>query len=176
MRPVKRRLTILVLVLAVGLAGFLFLNRQSGEPLYQGKSLSYWFQRYCLEPPHAGGYPTDANEALDAVQKIAPDARVVIPILLEKVADRRSSQGDRFNAAVTAVRVDPSNSTALATLTGFVQSKSLFRRVAIEVLGEAGPGASPAVPILKEALNDRDKLVRQSAAGALRKIEGEKTP
>jgi HEAT repeat protein len=83
---------------------------------------------------------------------------------------------NRLNAAANIVRIDPANATAQAVLIEFVKSKNLFRSFAIDVLGEAGPAAKPALPVVKEALRDSDKTVRQSAADAVRKIEGERRP
>ena len=117
------------------------------------------------------------HAAYDALLKIAADPRVVVPVLLEKVANTsRTNQETRLNAAADVVRVDPTNLTAQAVLIQFVKSKSLFRGYAIEVLGEAGPGAKTALPVVKEALRDSDKSVRKSAADAIRKIEGKGIP
>jgi HEAT repeat protein len=83
---------------------------------------------------------------------------------------------NRLNAAADVVRIDPANATAQTVLIEFVKSNSLFRGFAIEVLGEAGPDARAALPVVREALRDSDKLVRQSAADAVHKIEVERKP
>jgi HEAT repeat protein len=40
-------------------------------------------------------------------------------------------------------------------------------------LGQVGPQAKSAVPLLTEALRDESSEVRQAAAGALQKIRGQ---
>ena len=49
-------------------------------------------------------------------------------------------------------------------------SEVSFRKMAADVLGNAGPLAKEAIPALTEALKDPDVGVRQSAAAALKKI------
>lgn len=115
--------------------------------------------------------------AFAALQKIAPDPRIAVPFLMGKVTNTvPTNQLSRLNAAVCLVRVDATNSTALTALIEFASSTNLFRSYAIDRLGDAGPAAKGAIPVLKKALKDGDKSVRKSAGDALRKIEGDRTP
>jgi HEAT repeat protein len=48
-----------------------------------------------------------------------------------------------------------------------------MRRGSAWMLGKLGPEARDAIPALTEALKDENEVVRQKAAEALKKIEGE---
>ena len=85
----------------------------------------------------------------------------------------------RLGIATAICKIDPSQSEAFNVLLDGLKQRGdrRLRSTAIGSLRDLGPAATGAIPdLLAEALNDRDKLVRQSAADALKKIEGEKTP
>ena len=54
-----------------------------------------------------------------------------------------------------------------------VQAMAVFRRKVVEALGQMGPHARSAVPVLDDLLKEEDATLRQAAAEALRKINPE---
>ena len=57
-----------------------------------------------------------------------------------------------------------------------VEYQVRLRATAIRALGQIGPGAREAVPVLTKALDDPHDWVRDAANAALRKINTESTP
>ncbi len=133
----------------------------------------------------------------DALHKISPTNRAVIPILIEKLREAEQlarqntttgsvavsaygpiplalmAKSDRLNIAAKLLHFDPAEAHALEVLTEVLRSdpEPGSRDFAAYALRQAGPGARAAIPALKAALNDKDKAVRRAAASALRKIE-----
>ncbi len=131
----------------------------------------------------------------EALRKISPTNRAVIPILVEKLKDAEelirqnniaksvrlnaygylvaSAKSDRLNIASRLVWFDPAEPHGLEILIATLRSdrEPGNRDFAAYALRQAGPGARAAIPALKAALNDKDKTVRRAAASALRKIE-----
>lgn len=104
---------------------------------------------------------TDRIEAAHALWRIRSDAELVIPILVNVLnAKVLWDYGGRslFN--------DPEVVFGKAWApTSFDVSR------AAEILGEIGPGAKDAVPVLKEALGAANRTIRASAIEALWRIE-----
>jgi hypothetical protein len=121
------------------------------------------------------GYRFAAAEALVGV---GPDAKAVVPDLIEALKDRNRSV--RFYAACALAQIDPENKAAAAVLVGELPALIALlkdfdgRRVAFaaDVLGCLGSKAEPAVPALREAVaHPRQWAVPGGAAmRALRKI------
>lgn len=144
-----------------------------------------------------GGF-SEWTRIAQAVHRISPTNRTVIPVLLEKLKDAEaavkrdsgggvratnysgylamSAKSDLLNTASWLVRFDPTEAHGLAVLLETLASDPTpgQREFAAYVLRQAGPGASAAIPALKAALKDKDKTVRRAAASALRKIESAK--
>ncbi|MBI2929098.1 MAG: HEAT repeat domain-containing protein [Verrucomicrobia bacterium] len=133
----------------------------------------------------------------DALHRISPTNRAVIPVLLEKLEDAEKlarlniatgsvvrtaygslplsaiAKSDRLSIASRLVWFDPAEPHALEVLVETLRSdpEPGMREFAAYALRQAGPGARAAMPALKAALNDKHEGVRRSAASALRKIE-----
>lgn len=130
----------------------------------------------------------------DALHKICPTNRAVVPILLEKLRDAEDQTRpylppppgsmsasvppalrgafDRLNTAAWLVRFDAGESHGLEVLAETLRSdpEPFSRTSAAYALRQAGPGAQAAIPALEAALNDQDKTVRRAAVSALRKV------
>src|SRR5579863_2526556 len=79
----RRRMLILVAAILLA-AGAWLLFAHSGEPRYEGKTVSYWFQEYCYSV--AGPRTDDADEgsALPALKALGTNA---VPFLVQEALD-----------------------------------------------------------------------------------------
>src|SRR5581483_5167555 len=155
-----KRLKRLLIGAALGagavVAGIWFLSVTLGnnqEVLYQGKSCSYWREQLNKHEPDA------SNQA-----KVILNARI-IPQLTDKIFHDTNDSSFRM-ALVEKLNVLPGV---------FINYNSaLSRRVsAANDLGEFGPAAKAAIPVLLEAVKGRDEGVRGPAAEALGKIHAD---
>ena len=105
----------------------------------------------------------------EALRRISPTNRAVIPSLLEKLKVAKGL--DRLNIGACLVRFDPAEPHGLEVMTEFLRSAPGSADFAAYILRQAGPSARAAIPALKAALNAKDETVRRAAASALRKIE-----
>ena len=77
-----------------------------------------------------------------------------------------------IEAALSLTKIEPKEKTGLHRLTDLLKAKNpVIRFMALEALGDIGPGASQALPQIKLALKDDDKRVVVCAVYALAKIE-----
>jgi HEAT repeat protein len=115
--------------------------------------------------------------AVLALGRIGPTAKSTVPALQKQI----SKEPLLAIASVWAIkRIDPTNralaSAALPVLTKLVTAKDEILRVqAAGALGDLGPEARDAVPLLKKMLDDPHEDVRKTAADALAKIQGTAT-
>jgi HEAT repeat protein len=100
-------------------------------------------------------------------------AKSAIPALTKSLEDEASTV--RLAAAEALLHIDPEKQTetAVQTFVKALESSTDFfiRRDAAQALGEIGPAAKVAVPALQAATQDKELLVRDVAAAALRKVD-----
>jgi HEAT repeat protein len=116
---------------------------------------------------------TATNDMIDfasyALENLGEDARPAIPVLTKKLKD--SDFRLRWAAAGALAKMDPANPELMPMLLSEINSPDVVtRRFACITLGEMGPDAEPATPILNEAAKDKDEWVRYQATNALVKI------
>ena len=107
------------------------------------------------------------EEAVIALGKLKPYAKESVPALKRVLADPNFPAPTHAARSLWLLTDDPQ--VALPTLIREMDDLSYFQH-AVEVLGEMGPKASPAVDRLIEALNERDPDDRVAAAYALARI------
>lgn len=175
----------LVLFVAGGIIWFVLAPYEPPEPVYQGRSLSYWLDRYDS---------SSRTEAEEAVLKIGTNA---IPTLLRKLQAKDSglkrklvalaekqdfinfnfkTAEDEYNPAVEGFRIlgDQAKDAVPALITMYDQSPppDLRERIAM-ALGNIGPSAKSAIPSLLRGVTNTDDRVRESAISALCWIHSE---
>jgi HEAT repeat protein len=126
--------------------------------------------------------PLVRMNAATALFGLRAEARPAVPALMKAVKDEANRQEVRpfpvtiqETAALALGRASAGSDEAVPTLVEALEAAETegMRRSAARALGEVGLPARPAVSRLRELLNDRDGSVREAAAEALRKIEGE---
>lgn len=110
------------------------------------------------------------EEAVIALGKLKPYAKESVPALKRALADPNFPAPTHAARSLWLLTDDPK--AALPTLMKAMDDLSYFQH-AVEVLGEMGPKAAPAVDRLIEALNERDPDDRVAAAYALARIGNE---
>jgi HEAT repeat protein len=164
----KKRLAIWsVLLVALALSTLLVDPRNrdavqgavTGERYSNGRPLRAWIDAL------ADGDPELRREAIENLGDMGPEASRAIPALT------RVAQKDLISVRSWAIYkglggIGPAALSALATL---VKDRSV-RSVAVVTIGNMGPRARPAVPILAEALKDEHWWTRSMAAAALGKV------
>ncbi|MEO6214253.1 MAG: HEAT repeat domain-containing protein [Vicinamibacterales bacterium] len=118
--------------------------------------------------------PIVRRESLRSLGKLrerAPlDARAVIPLLLEGIAD--PDPGVRVVAATYLGIIHESGETAVpALLETLTDEDAEVRSAAAGALGSFGAAAEPAIPALRKAAGDRDENVAREAGLALVKLQ-----
>ena len=75
-------------------------------------------------------------------------------------------------AAMALFRIDPENHHTLESLTGLLKDPDIrMRRRAADYLGQIGPAAQTAVPVLLWLMREEDASTALKAAAALCKID-----
>lgn len=127
--------------------------------------------------------PLVRMNAAQTLFRLGPDARPAVPALIEALADEQNEvYADRFINTVQEVvvlalgRATAGTDQAVSALTQALQSAktNAVRRAACRALGDVGPPAAPALPVLREYQKGTDKHVREAAEKAVRRIEGDK--
>lgn len=122
--------------------------------------------------------PAYGSEAAKALGTIGPQAKPAIPVLVEAIKreqGKRSGTGSdtpstlSWLAGKALTNIGPASIPELMNL--LKHEDKYVRMTAINALGNMGPQAMEAVPVLKDALNDEEELVRQWARVALERIE-----
>jgi HEAT repeat protein len=116
--------------------------------------------------------------ALGGFAAIGPAATEAVPELLALVRAGQGAVGKdarrlRENALYALREIGPRNVEAIDVLVEVLRDRrndASERQRAAEALGKAGPAARQAIPVLMEARNDRDMLLRDAAAEALKQI------
>jgi HEAT repeat protein len=107
--------------------------------------------------------------AAKALGSIGPSASNAVPILVQAL---RGPEMLDYHSAVALGRIGTPAVPALIKALG--DPKVRVRESAAFALGEIGPSAKAAIPILEKiSLQDKDQVVRKSAVSALKKIKGE---
>jgi hypothetical protein len=203
MSGVGTRKTIVGLtVLTAAVAGFAFLySRWSGEPVYQGKPLRSWLEQFGTNHWTGAGHDGDLDRHAEAaLQHLGTNA---VPIYLEMMTARESPLKVKLLAlaqkpwlklfhvpSVVEYRNQVYYRNSLGAC-GFValgaeakpfvhaliaitsDEDPLRRRLAVSALGQLGPTASAAWPVMVKCLNDSNETVRALAAMGLGEIHQE---
>lgn len=114
--------------------------------------------------------PFVRGEAALALGWMGAIASPAVPSLIEVLKSARSVPRP---AAVAAGSRTPSTPLTNAPSDPGPTAEETSRVHAAQALGRIGPGASPAVAVLTQALQDPSEPVRQAAQTALRQIKGE---
>ncbi len=179
---------VLVLVALGGLAWVLFF-RGEPEPVYRGKTLSYWFRQYCrsVAYPRRDFASPEYEATVKALRELGTNA---VPYLVAQCLSKNQdsplttnlsahlsklgfaefvSADDIREAALDAIfDLRPPASVLLPLLTGALNSEDETNRVcALYLLGAIGTGAEAAVPFLKTGLQSTNVSDRRAAAVAI---------
>jgi HEAT repeat protein len=111
--------------------------------------------------------PTFRGEAVKALGALAQKNRDLIPVLVSALSDKSYSVGTYASWALGALGSDAV--TALLEVLKDKKSPIPLRRAAVAI-GEIGPEAKAAVPLLSQALKMNDWDVRLSAIYSLGRI------
>jgi hypothetical protein len=110
------------------------------------------------------------GNAVDALAKIGPPARKLLPEILEQV----NAGSGGLTCDEVFVKLEPEGTTSIPALIALLsQKKSLIRVYAMEGLTGYGPKAQAAEPLVTKLLKDRDWWVKYKAQTALAAIKGE---
>jgi hypothetical protein len=143
-----------------------------GQPSYLGVAIGDW-----VAALKSSG-SLERRLAAHALAEIGPAAPEAVPALIEALRDPESFV--RVWVAAALARVQPENPDAIAALVaGTHDGFSFVRSLAAWHLGRLGPGnpgIEPAVPELRELLNDNDPSVRAEALVALENLVGKGAP
>jgi HEAT repeat protein len=176
-----RRATVAVLLAALAAAA----RGQDVETRFQGQTVAQWTAR--LDDREW----TARVGAAYALGRLGPKARASVPALAEALTDEHPRVREEAARALGRVGVDARSAAfrlvnalkdrdaavraaaaeaAVQPLMGVLQQGEVEERVAaVRILGDIGPVAKAAVPLLVQALNDR--FVRPAAADALKRID-----
>jgi HEAT repeat protein len=111
-------------------------------------------------------------EAAHALGKIGRSAEPAIPALRRVAKSKKHDYWVRVAAAKALLHIDPHPTDLVASLLEVLRDQTDENRwFAADVLGELGPDARSALPILKKAVDSDSYTLRDSAAKALQKIQ-----
>jgi hypothetical protein len=117
-----------------------------------------------------------------ALMRLGPDARPAVPALIKAIDnDANKSNLRAFTATVREVmvvtlgRASAGTDEAVPVLTKALETATTdkMERAAARALGEVGPPARPAVPVLRKFLKDTNPDTREAVEEALQKIGAE---
>jgi hypothetical protein len=120
---------------------------------------------------------TDAGKREQAVAALAdfgPAAREAVPVLLQRLRDRKEVEKVRKAAARALGEIGPPPKDALAALTDALADADCreARLYAADVLGRLGSGDRKVVLALGKGLKDADPDIRCHVAGVLSQVRG----
>jgi HEAT repeat protein len=153
------------------------------EPGYEGKPLSWWLSSASNSVPelirvlHAS--LTDSNKSdgwksettalgTHILASVGSPAASAVPVLTDLL--HAPPPVDELGAAVAVWRITGDASTALP---GLLKWSGYGWYKAIDTLGEMGPAAKAAVPLLLPMAKGGDSLRQRSASAALKRIDPE---
>jgi hypothetical protein len=184
-------LLIVLLALVIGAAGIVmhFLNKFN--PSYEGKRVHAWAEQAVWSKDSTTRreaarvlvqalqdmkgeprtqlvmqfcYPHRSGEAMDT---LPPE---VIPVLIEAL--RAEDRPDLRYAMIALVHVAGPD-TVPALMQAFTEGNPRLREGVVNALGGFGREAKAFTPVVRQALEDDDKSVREAAAEALKRIDAE---
>jgi hypothetical protein len=183
----RTRVQVVLAVLLVALSGVIVWQvLRSHEPVYQGKPLSVWLQRYI-----SGGSIIDVRQEQEADEAIRQIGTNAIPTLLHMLRARDSRLklellGLAYRQSFIRVRILPAYFTTRQAAAAFhALGASASNAVPIliqtyreeigpdsqcgcaEALGWIGPAASEAIPDLVSATTNSNIILRWVAVAAL---------
>jgi aryl-phospho-beta-D-glucosidase BglC (GH1 family) len=111
----------------------------------------------------------DREEAAYQIEKLGPEAKETVPVLIECLSDEEWKVRKAAAIALTSMGIyaQPAVDALIKALNDYEWH---VRKPAAQALAAIGPAAEPAVPELIEALNDIEWHVRKPAAEALAAI------
>lgn len=199
--PVGKKFYIVLAVLFVALLGVIIwraLRAPEPESMYQGKPLSFWLGGYYSPYGYMSGknmvsVPT-RSEAEAAMRHFGTNA---LPVLLRMLRERDSSLKDKL--CVLAMRqkfikfhfhtsrediyvammglhaLGPQASNAVPRLVAIyvLHPNSLSQQIVPAILGDIGPPARAAIPLLIQATTDTNDNVRMNSVYALGQVHAE---
>jgi hypothetical protein len=123
------------------------------------------------------------NAAL-ALFRLGSEARPAIPALIQALRDERNQTNlGAFHhtiqemAALALGRASAGSADAVPALTAALRADSddNYRRAIVRALGEIGPEAAPAIPLLRVLIGDNDGPLQRAAQESLARITGKPT-
>jgi HEAT repeat protein len=108
------------------------------------------------------------REVFRTLEALGTAARPAVSALVERL--RNGTNEDRIRAAIVLRKIGAGGKEAVSALIVLLEHQST-RLTAAQALGAIGPQARDAVPVLRAALTDADRMVREAAAQALEMIE-----
>jgi HEAT repeat protein len=126
--------------------------------------------------------PMVRMNAARALFRLKEEARPAVPAMLKALADDENLTNARaFTVTVHELvalalgRATAGTDEGVPPLTDALKKAATMEiRVSlIRALGEVGPAAQAAVPLLRPLLQDKDRNIKEAAEESLRKIEGE---
>lgn len=115
------------------------------------------------------------DSAAETLARLGPEAKGAANALADCLKNETAHASFRLAASTALLRMGEHKDEAVAALIKLVRddakNNAEMRMSAIELLEQAGPDAKAAIPVLREAVKDRDALVWHAAARALRKID-----
>ena len=128
--------------------------------------------------------PASRSAAAEGLAEVGPAAHAAIPTLIANLKealarDGRSSSGFGSRTARALGRIAPhapeaqaKSGEVLAVLTEALKSRSpVIRAATVDAIGQFGTKAAPALPTIRELLEDRSAPVRDAAKAAIEKMD-----
>jgi len=132
----------------------------NGLPNFLRRPFNSWIQKDLLATAAARAFE-------NAVDNLGPDARPVAPVLIKLMNDPKRKQ----SAGRAAMAIGHLGDEFLPALTAALTNRSSIRSYVVSGIGSMGTNAWPAAPALTNLLDDPDPVLRQLAAGWLRRID-----
>lgn len=121
---------------------------------------------------------TDTDEraqygAMGALKKLGPRAKAAVPALKLLLKDKTAHLRD--DVPGTLVAIAPEDAELVPALIAVLKDPSdqSMRLPVVTALGQLGPRAKPALPVLKALLIDKDEAFQDAVARVVRHITGE---
>jgi HEAT repeat protein len=156
----KGRRILISAILLAGIAVVIFLVQRNSEPSYQGKRLTQWIAG--LEYENLNPRP-DQQAALRAMGEPAVSGLIDLLEKHDSTLKRRFVQYASRHANIHNRFIAPRH----------VVPEKIYHEQAATALGEIGPSARAAVPVLLAASTNADRLIAARARAALVKIRQE---
>jgi HEAT repeat protein len=118
------------------------------------------------------------QKVLAALGRMGPSARAAVPLLIELVKDRGWSKYQLRCSAIKALGQmgEASRDAVPHLLPCLTELFTLDLPLVIEALGNVGPSAAAAIPLLEEHARDHNPSIRAAALQALAKIRNVEPP